>query len=75
MKKLKILSVRIKHVVDESYPDGEHIGIIAKAQTWNPNTKVTQIIRSGGLWAIEASSPVQYQGEVALDQLDGLKTE
>lgn len=55
--------------------DWQYIGIIAKCELWNPQTEVTQVIHSGGLWSIESDSVPEYLGEVALDELAGLKSE
>jgi hypothetical protein len=55
--------------------DWYYIGIIAKAELWNPASKVTQTVRSGGLWGIESDSGADYLASVAKDEFDALKTE
>lgn len=55
--------------------DWGYIGIIAKAQVWNPQTQVTQVVRSGGLWGIESDSGKEYLASVELEELAGLKDE
>jgi hypothetical protein len=52
-----------------------YIGIIAKAELWNPQTHVVQVIHSGGLWGIESDAGAEYMGEVAMDELAGLRAE
>lgn len=52
-----------------------YLGIIAKAEIWNPRTKVTQTIRSGGLWGIESDSDEAYLKSVGDEQLDELAME
>lgn len=54
--------------------DWHYIGIIAKAEVWNPETKVTQVVRSGGLWGVESDSG-DYLNDIANDELANLRTE
>lgn len=50
------------------------IGIIAKAEILTPsNTR--QIIRSAGLWGVDATATDDYKGRIALEQLDSLSNE
>lgn len=53
----------------------QFVGIIAKAELWNPASHVTQVIRSGGLWGIESDSDKAYLTEVEQEQLAALRTE
>lgn len=73
--KLQIRKVWIEERADElastAFPSRDAIGIIAKAEIWNPDTQTVQTIHSGGLWGIESDSG-DYLGEVALDELAGL---
>ena len=61
----------------ESLQRGEwcFIGIIAKAEVWNSVTKVTQVVRSGGLWGIESDSDKDYLQSVGADELENLRSE
>ena len=51
-----------------------YIGVIAKAEVWNPASQVCQTVRSGGLWGVESDSG-DYLNEVAKEELAGLKSE
>lgn len=55
----------------ESLNDGHwcFVGIIAKAQVWNPGTEIVQTLHSGGLWGIESDSSQEYIDEVVHNQL------
>lgn len=55
--------------------DWRYIGIIAKAELWNPQTRVTQTVRSGGLWGIESDSDKGYFAEVERDEMKNLSDE
>lgn len=51
------------------------LGIIAKAEMWNPATHVCQTIRSGGLWGVESDSGADCLAEIERDELAGLRAE
>jgi len=70
--KLQIIGVKIEHKPDA---DPDTIGIISKAELRNPETSVTQVIRSGGLWGIESDSDKEYLAEVENEQLAELRAE
>lgn len=53
----------------------DYVGIIAKAEVWNPQTQTTQTLRSGGLWGIESDSDKEYLVSVQAEELAGLKAE
>lgn len=61
----------------EAYSNGQWnmVGIIAKAEIRNPESMVTQVIRSGGLWGIESDSDASYLEEVGNEQLAELRAE
>lgn len=52
-----------------------YVGVIAKAQIWNPETQQTQWIQGGGLWGVESYSSNEYFAEVGLEQLASLHAE
>ena len=54
--------------------DWQMLGIIAKAEIFNPVTNCTQTIRSGGLWGVESDGG-EYLKEVAKEQLSELQAE
>ena len=50
------------------------IGIIAKAELLTPsNTR--QVIRSAGLWGVDAAAPDEFKGNIAIEQLRSLGAE
>ena len=51
------------------------IGIIAKAQIWNPITEIINVVHSGGIWGVESDSNKKYLETLANEQIDQLKTE
>lgn len=61
----------------EAFNDGEWhcVGVIAKAEIRNPDTHVTQTVRSGGLWGVESDAGDYIKDEVGPEQLRELRTE
>ena len=60
----------------EAYNRGDWgcIGIIAKAELWNPTTHVCQTVRSGGIWGVESDGK-DYIGSLEKEELANLKAE